>query len=82
MTFNDYIAKQPIDIIINTKITDTTVRFPTMINTSEFYRQFKSEIESNTLTTEKCLYLASIFTSKHNKFINSIDLLNNKLFSS
>ena len=70
----DFIAKQPIDVIVDTDITDTRVVLPVTINPSGFYTDFHPEIHSPTLTTEKAIYVAA---SQETKPIQtSTDLLN------
>lgn len=68
----DFIAKLPISVIVGTEIEDTKVAIPTTINTGEFYSKFKSEIESDGLTPEKAIYLASINKPKSRKSISSL----------
>lgn len=59
ITLNDYIAKLPLDTSSKIRIFDNRVIFPTPIDPVKFYKDFKSSINSNTLTTEKALYAAS-----------------------
>jgi len=73
---NDFLAKQPIDVIINTEITEKRVIFPNKIDSDAFYKEFSSKIESSHLTTEKSLYIGSIHKPK--KYISALELLNSK----
>ena len=75
--FKDFLAKQPIDKIIKTIITDNKVAVPIKIDTKNFYKDFQQEIDQETLTTEKAIFLASLNSNSEMK--TSIDLLNAKL---
>jgi len=77
MSFKDFLAKQPINVIIQTEIEDNKVKFPSEVDSKSFYTKFTSEIESEELTTEKAIYIAS--TEKQSAMINYKDLLNSKL---
>lgn len=77
MQLKDYIAKQPIDVIIKTEIEENKVILPIEIDVKEFYKAFKNEIDSDQFTPEKAIYIASI--EKPKPFINSRSLLNSRL---
>jgi len=74
---NDFLAKQPIDVIINTEITDEKVILPNKVDSDSFYKKFQAEIEADELTTEKAIYIAS--TNKPAEFNTSTQLLNSKV---
>lgn len=69
---NDYLAKLPKSVIVDIEITDDKVVIPTKINEDEFYNLFKDEIEAETFTTEKAIYLASVNIPKRTKSIPSL----------
>lgn len=73
----DFIAKQPISVIIKTEITSKKVVLPVKIDPDAFHNKFQAEIESVNLTPEKAIYLAS--TSSKTEYIDSQSLLNSKL---
>ena len=77
MSFKDFLAKQPINVIIQTDIEDNKVKFPSEVDSKSFYTKFTSEIESDELTTEKAIYIASM--EQQTTMINYKDLLNSKL---
>lgn len=77
MAFKDFLSKQPIHIIVNTEVTDEKVILPTLVDSKSFYKSFSNEIESETLTIEKAVYIAS--TEKSSSMDTSKDLLNSKL---
>lgn len=70
---NDFLSKLPIDVIIKTEITDDIVEVPIAIDSDEFYNEFKTEIEDNNLTNEKCIYVSSLYQFK--RPITAFDLL-------
>lgn len=75
--FKDFLAKQPIDVIINTEITDTKIIVPVEINAEEFYTDFQDTIEASGLSDEKCIYIAA--TNESKEYESSIDILNSKI---
>ena len=74
---NDFIAKLPLETIIQTEIEDNRVILPTIIDSKDFYKTFSTEIEAETLTTEKAIYVASTYSVK--RMITTKDLLNSRL---
>lgn len=74
---NDFIAKLPITTIIQTEIENNRVILPAAIDSKDFYKTFSSEIDTDTLTTEKAIYVASTYPVK--KMKTSKDLLNSQL---
>ncbi len=74
---NDFLSKQPIDIIVGTIITDDRVIIPVDINSDEFHQEFTTEIESEDFTTEKAIYVAT--TIEKTPYKSSSDLLNSHL---
>lgn len=77
MSLNDFLAKQPIDVIINTDITDEKVVLPIKVEPDPFYKQFRENIESDSLTTEKSVYVGSIHEQQ--PYQSSTQLLNSKV---
>lgn len=73
----DFIAKQPINVIIKTEITSNRVVLPVKVDPDAFHNKFQNEIESVNLTPEKAIYLASINGKK--EYVDSTALLNSKL---
>ena len=78
MSFNDFLSKQSIKVIVQTEITDSRVSLPVEVDSKAFYKEFSTDIESNTLTTEKAIYIASMEDTSN--MITSRDLLNSKLY--
>jgi hypothetical protein len=74
---NDFLAKLPIDVIIQTEIEESRIVLPIKIDSKAFYKSFSTQIESDTLTTEKAIYIASTYPTKPMK--TAKDLLNTKL---
>lgn len=74
---NDFLAQQPIDVIVQTEITPTKVHLPTAIDPQTFYKDFQSAIETSELTTEKALYHAASHTPL--PYESARDLLNKRL---
>ena len=70
----DFIAKQPIDVIVDTDITDQRVVLPITVEPNGFYTDFHPEIHSPNLTTEKAIYVAATHETKPIQTSN--DLLN------
>lgn len=77
MVLNDFIAKLPISVIAKTEITSKRVILPGVIKIDEFYANFADKIEANTLTTEKCIYLAAVHEQAD--YQTAISLLNSKI---
>lgn len=75
--FNDFLAKQPIDVIVKTEITDTKVNLPVNVDSKSFYKEFSAAIENASLTTEKAIFIASQETKKPMTSVQ--DLLNKKI---
>lgn len=69
---NDYLAKLPKSVIAEIEITDEKVMIPTDIKEDEFYGLFKPQIESDTLTTEKAIYIGAVNVPKRTKSIPSL----------
>lgn len=74
---NDFLAKQPIDVIIDTEITDTRVVLPIKVEPDGFYRLHKDDIESTDLTAEKSIYIGSTHTQR--PYQSASSLLNSKI---
>ena len=67
---NDFIASLPIDVIRKVEIEDEKIFIPTKIDSNEFYKKYKDQVESDRgLTDEKAIYLASTVTPKPRKSI-------------
>lgn len=77
MALNDFLAKQPIDVIINTDITDQKVVLPVNVEPDPFYKDFKGNIETEELTTEKAIYIGSIHEKQ--PYQDATTLLNSKV---
>lgn len=73
----DFLSQQPIDVIINTEITDEKVVLPVKVAPDPFYKNFRANIESSNLTTEKAVYIGS--THKKQPYVTASDLLNSKI---
>lgn len=73
----DFLAKQPIDIIINTEITDDKVVLPVTVDPDVFYKAHKGDIESDSFTAEKAVYVGS--THKPAPYQDANALLNSKV---
>lgn len=78
MSLKDFIAKQPMNIIVRTEIEDNKVILPVSIDTKAFYKDFSNEINSEGLTPEKAIFIATQ-NLENNKMKTSIDLLNSRL---
>ena len=66
----DFIASLPIDVIRKVEIEDEKIFIPTKIDSNEFYKKYREEVESiQGLTEEKAIYLASTVTPKPRKSI-------------
>lgn len=77
MALNDFLAKQPIDVIINTDISDQKVVLPVNVEPDPFYKEFKGDIESAGLSTEKAIYIGSIHEKQ--PYQDASTLLNSKV---
>jgi len=77
MNLNDFIAKLPIEKIIKTEISDDKITLPVMIDPIKFYKDFKSVIKVNSLTSEKAIFAASLVDKQ--PYINSFSLLTSKM---
>lgn len=77
MSLKDFLAKQPIDVIVNTEITDERVVLPVKVDPDPFYKQFKAGIESTDLTPEKSVYVGSIHETQ--PYQSASSLLNSKV---
>lgn len=77
MSLKDFLAKQPIDVIVATEITDERVVLPIPVEPDPFYKQFKGEIESEGLTAEKSVYVGSIHEQQ--PYQSMTQLLNSKV---
>lgn len=73
----DFLAKQPIDVIINTEISDTRVVLPIKVEPDGFYRLHKDNIEDTNLTPEKSIYVGS--THESQPYQSASALLNSKI---
>jgi len=61
---NDFISKQPIDVINKTNIVTNKILFPTEIDIEDFYNSFETNIKSINLSDEKALFIASKYRVK------------------
>lgn len=77
MSLKDFLAKQPIGVIVATEITEQRVLLPVAVDPDPFYKSFKSDIESETLTAEKALYIGSLHTQA--PYQDASALLNSKV---
>lgn len=77
MSLHDFLSKQPIDVIVNTEITDQKVLLPTKVDPDTFYKAFKGNIEASQLTTEKSIYVGSIHDQT--PYQDASKLLNSKV---
>ena len=70
---NDFIAGLPIDVIRKVEIEDEKIFIPTKIDSNEFYKKHKEQIEDDTtLTPEKAIYLTSLTEPKARKSISQL----------
>jgi len=70
---NDFIAGLPIDVIRKVEIEDEKIFIPTKIDSNEFYKKHKEQIEDDTtLTPEKAIYLTSLTEPKSRKSISQL----------
>lgn len=77
MSFNDFLAKLPLDILRQVELSETRIIIPCPIDANAFYQTFSTDIEAETLTDEKAIYIASSHIPK--PFITAEQLLNSKL---
>ena len=73
----DFLSQQPIDVIVNTEITDQKVVLPIKVQSDPFYKAFRNDIESANLTTEKAVYVGSIHEKQ--PYMTASTLLNRKI---
>lgn len=78
MSLKDFIAKQPMNIIVRTEIEDNKVILPVNIDTKAFYKDFSNEINSEGLPPEKAIFIAAQ-NLDNSGMKTSIDLLNSRL---
>ena len=76
-TLKDFISKLPITTISKVRFYPDKILFPVVIDSNKFYKDFSTEINTDTFTDEKALYVASQY--EHQEYINSSALLNSKL---
>lgn len=70
---NDFIAGLPIDVIRKVEVEDEKIFIPTKVDSSEFYKKHKDQIEDNsTLTPEKAIYLTSLAEPQARKSISQL----------
>lgn len=77
MILNDFLAKLPIDKIIKTEILNNKITLPVEVDSTKFYKDFKAQIKSSQLTTEKAIFVASLVNKQ--PYIDSFSLLTSKL---
>lgn len=58
-SLKNFLSKLPLAVIADTEITDTSIKIPTKIDADEFTRQHRPQIETEGLTTEKAIHVAS-----------------------
>lgn len=68
----DFIAQQPSSVIRNVIVDEQRVSIPTHIDRVVFFKMFKEDIESETLTDEKSIYTASLVTPKGKKSLQEL----------
>ncbi len=73
---NDYISGLPIDVIIKTEIEDQKAIMPTNIDAADFYKLHAEDIDVNSLTSEKGIYVAS--SRPRPKYVSAIDMVNRR----
>lgn len=73
----DFISKLPLDVIIKTELENNRVFLPSKIDPAAFYKEHKSEVNQNSLTEEKALYLAAMHEPK--KYIPAETILMKRL---
>jgi len=69
----NFLAKLPINTLIDTEITSNRILIPVDIDSKDFYKNNSNAIESNTFTDEKAIYIVSTETLR--PFITSTNLL-------
>lgn len=69
---NDFIAKLPIDTILQTEILDDSIRLPIEVDGQSFYKDFETDIKENSLTTEKAIYAATLVASEKIKSVSEL----------
>lgn len=70
---NDLLAKLPIDVLRQVEVEDDKITIPTKIDSNEFYKSLKDEIEStDTFSPEKAIYLASTHQPQRRKSISEL----------
>lgn len=70
--FKDFLAKQPISVVVATEIEEDKIHLPTKVNPNEFYKEHQPNIEVESLSTEKAVYLASVNSPKRTMTIRSL----------
>ena len=66
---NDFIAKLPIDTILQTEILDNSVKLPVEVDSQSFYKDFETDIKETNLTAEKAIYAATLVISEKIKSV-------------
>ena len=61
---SDYLNKLPTAVLTSIILNETRVFFPVKVDTETFLDLHTDDIESTNLTSEKCIYVASMYTLK------------------
>ena len=72
----DFLSKQPIDVIVGTEITPTKVLLPIKVDVESFFKNFSADIETDTHSTEKSIYVGA--THQTTDYKTASFLLNSK----
>ena len=55
----NFLSKLPLPVLLNTEISPNRVQVPGKIDSQDFTRQHRGDIEADTLTTEKALHVGA-----------------------
>lgn len=77
MELNDFLAKLPIEKIIQTEILDNKITLPVDVDPIKFYKDFRAAIKVADFSPEKAIFVASLVDRQ--PYVDSFSLLTSKM---
>lgn len=74
MDLKNYLAEFPIDVLERVEVDEPRISIPAKIDSEEFYQLFQSDIDSDTPTSVKSIFISTMTEERPYKTVQSMML--------